>query len=53
MIDYLPARKYGAVVYQVAINSVRALTLLTMYGLYELNANDIGITNAVKALWSI
>jgi hypothetical protein len=52
VIDYLPKRKVGAV-YTVALNGARLVTLLAMYGLYELNANDIGITNAVKALWTI
>ena len=52
VIDYLPKRRVG-MLHHIALNSVRLATALTMYGLYELNANDIGITNAVKALWSI
>ena len=52
VVDYLPARRVGPL-HHVALWTVRLATAATMYGLYELNANDIGITNAVKAIWSI
>jgi len=52
IVDYLPKHKFP-VVNRLAFTGVGLATLTTLYGLYQLNANDIGITKAFKKLWSL
>lgn len=37
--------------YMAASTTVRLVSLLAAYGFYEMNANDIGFSNAVKQTW--
>ena len=50
--DYLPKRKFP-IFYFISSNGLRLATLLTLYGLYLLNSEDIGITKTVRRLWSL
>ncbi len=49
--DYLPKRRVGAL-HSVATWALRITTLLTLYGCYSFNTNDIGITEFVKRVWT-
>lgn len=49
--DYLPARRSGNV-YKAAKVGLGLATVLTMYGCYELNTRDVGITETIKRIWT-
>ncbi|KAJ3130291.1 membrane anchor subunit of succinate dehydrogenase, Sdh4 [Nowakowskiella sp. JEL0407] len=51
VVDYLPLRVYPTI-YRLFTGIIYACTGLTMYGLYQFNTNDVGITEFVKRLWS-
>lgn len=48
--DYLPQRKFP-VINKVTNFFLYALTVSTIYGLYEYNTKDVGITEGVRKLW--
>ena len=48
--DYLPKRRVG-VLNAVATWTLRAGTLLTLYGLYTFNTQDVGIIEFTRRLW--
>jgi succinate dehydrogenase hydrophobic anchor subunit len=48
--DYVPKHKFP-IIHRVTSNGLRLTTLLTLYGLYLLNSQDIGITATVAKLW--
>ncbi|KAI9106237.1 CybS-domain-containing protein [Phlyctochytrium arcticum] len=48
--DYLPKRR-NPVAFRVLSYTLYAATGLTLYGCYQFNTNDIGITEFVKRLW--
>lgn len=48
--DYLPGRKFPFI-NKVANVTLYALTLGTIYGLYQYNTNEIGISEGVRRLW--
>ncbi|KXS17498.1 hypothetical protein M427DRAFT_54441 [Gonapodya prolifera JEL478] len=50
VLDYVPYRKYGHL-YTVALWATRAFTGLTLYGIYQFNTNDVGVTEFVKRVW--
>ncbi|KAI8805135.1 CybS-domain-containing protein [Cladochytrium replicatum] len=52
VVDYLHERKYGKPIYWTAKALVYGATGLTLYGLFQFNTNDIGITAFVKRLWT-
>lgn len=45
--DYAPYRKFGSV-FTAASWALKGLTALVIYGAYQFNVNDIGITELVK-----
>ncbi|KAI3639189.1 hypothetical protein MIR68_002719 [Amoeboaphelidium protococcarum] len=49
--DYLNPRKVGKIGHLAARSLLLAATVTTMYGLYQFNTNDVGITEFVKKLW--
>ncbi|KAJ3316319.1 membrane anchor subunit of succinate dehydrogenase, Sdh4 [Blyttiomyces sp. JEL0837] len=49
--DYVPKRKYG-ILNTLCTWSLRGVTLLVLYGAYEFNTNDVGITALVQRLWT-
>ncbi|KAF8539233.1 succinate dehydrogenase cytochrome b small subunit mitochondrial precursor [Trichophaea hybrida] len=51
IVDYIPKRKYpkSSNTAKWALNGATALVL---YGLYEFETNDVGITEGVKRVWS-
>lgn len=49
--DYLPARR-NPVLSRVSSYTLYAATGLCLYGCYQFNTNDIGITEFVKRLWT-
>ena len=51
LVDYLHPRKYP-IIGKVTPWVLRLLTLGTMYGLWQFNTNDVGITEGVKRLWT-
>lgn len=48
--DYLPKRRVG-VIHPIAKTTLGLTTLLSLYGLYKLNTEDVGITEYVKKVW--
>lgn len=48
--DYLPARR-APTLNSIAKWTLRGATLLTLYGCYEFNTNDVGLTALVKRVW--
>ncbi|KAJ3022421.1 membrane anchor subunit of succinate dehydrogenase, Sdh4 [Thoreauomyces humboldtii] len=48
--DYLPVRR-NPVAYRVSTGLLYTATGLCLYGCYQFNTNDIGITEFVKRLW--
>ncbi len=50
IIDYLPKRKFGAI-YTISKTMLYLLTAGTIYGLYEYNTKDVGITEGVSRIW--
>ncbi|KAI8917645.1 hypothetical protein PhCBS80983_g05508 [Powellomyces hirtus] len=49
--DYLPVRR-NPILGRVASYSLYAATGLCLYGCYQFNTNDVGITEFVKRLWT-
>ncbi len=49
--DYLPKRRSGNV-YKAAKVGLGLATVLTMYGCYQLNTTDVGITETMKRIWT-
>ncbi|RKO82756.1 CybS-domain-containing protein, partial [Blyttiomyces helicus] len=49
--DYLPQRRTG-VIYKLANGTLYVATGLVLYGAYQFNTNDIGITAFVGRLWT-
>lgn len=49
--DYLNKRKIGTAGNLAVKGVVTAATLLTTYGLFKFNTNDVGITEFVKNIW--
>jgi len=50
IVDYFPKRKYPKSS-MAAKWSLNAATVLVLYGLYEFETNDVGITEGVKKIW--
>jgi len=50
VVDYFPERKYPKS-RKAAKWSLNAATVLVLYGLYEFETNDVGITEGVKRIW--
>ncbi|KAI5854603.1 CybS-domain-containing protein [Tricharina praecox] len=51
VIDYFPKRKYPKSL-KTAKWTLNAATVLVLYGLYEFETNDVGITEGVKKIWT-
>lgn len=49
--DYIPKRVYGSF-HNVAIGALFAGTALSLYGIYEMETNDVGLTAAVGKIWN-
>ncbi|KAI7884257.1 hypothetical protein K492DRAFT_142917 [Lichtheimia hyalospora FSU 10163] len=49
--DYLPKREYPRF-HKVAMWTLRGSTALVMWGCYEINTNEVGLTEIVQRLWS-
>ncbi|KAG5462748.1 MAG: CybS-domain-containing protein [Olpidium bornovanus] len=48
--DYVDGRKFP-VLNKVCVWSLRAGTVLLLYGCYEFNTNDVGLTEGLKKIW--
>lgn len=48
--DYLPHRRTPSLFY-LATGALYAVTILTIYGLYSFNTNDIGLTQLISNVW--
>lgn len=48
--DYLPKREYPRL-HKVAMWTLRGSTALVMWGCYEINTNEVGLTEIVQRLW--
>lgn len=48
--DYLPSRKFP-LVHKLVKGSLIGATVLTIYGFYKFNTNDIGLGAFVKTAW--
>ena len=51
MIDYFPKRLYPGLL-KAANWALRAATVATIYGFYEFETNDVGVTEALKKIWA-
>ncbi|KAI5849397.1 CybS-domain-containing protein [Morchella snyderi] len=51
IIDYIPARKHPTA-RKVFMWGLKGATVLALVGLYEFETNDVGITEAVKRVWT-
>ena len=51
LTDYLPKRRAGSLG-TVATWTLRFASILTLYGLYTFNTNDVGITEFCRRLWA-
>lgn len=51
IVDYLPKYRVPGV-YKIFSWLLNAGTLLVAYGVYEFETNDVGITEAVKRVWT-
>ncbi|CAO3637166.1 unnamed protein product [Cunninghamella blakesleeana] len=49
--DYIPKRVYPRG-YKAAMWTLKASFALTLWGIYEFNTNDIGITEAIQRIWT-
>ncbi len=49
--DYLPSRRAGTL-NKVATWGLGGFTLLTLYGCYQFNTNDVGLTALAKRVWT-
>ncbi|KAI5816047.1 CybS-domain-containing protein [Pyronema omphalodes] len=50
VVDYIPHRKYPKSL-KAAKWALNGATALVLYGLYEFETNDVGITEACKRIW--
>lgn len=51
IVDYFPKKRVPGV--RAALTWIlRGFTLLVAYGLYEFESNDVGVTEAVKRVWT-
>lgn len=50
IVDYIPKRLYPKLL-KAARWALNSATVLVLYGLYEFETNDVGITEGVKKLW--
>ncbi|CDH51549.1 mitochondrial inner membrane protein [Lichtheimia corymbifera JMRC:FSU:9682] len=48
--DYLPKREYPRL-HKAAMWTLRGSTALVMWGCYEINTNEVGLTEIVQRLW--
>jgi succinate dehydrogenase (ubiquinone) membrane anchor subunit len=48
--DYLPARRVG-LLHALSLWTLRLATVLAIYGCYEFNTNDVGLTEFVSRMW--
>lgn len=48
--DYLPSRR-TPIWNKVTTWGLRGATLIVLYGCYEFNTNDVGLTEVVKRMW--
>ena len=48
--DYIPKKKYPRSL-KASRWALSSATVLVIYGLYEFETNDVGITEAVKKIW--
>jgi succinate dehydrogenase (ubiquinone) membrane anchor subunit len=51
IIDYIPQRRYPGA-RKAFMWGLNAATLLVGVGLYEFETNDVGVTEAIKRLWT-
>lgn len=51
IVDYIPKRVYGPF-HNVAVGALWAGTAVALYGIYELETNDIGLSAAVGKVWN-
>lgn len=51
IVDYIPKRVYGSL-HTAAIGALWAGSAVALYGIYELETNDIGLTAAVGKIWN-
>ncbi|KAJ9474004.1 Mitochondrial inner membrane protein SHH4 [Pseudozyma hubeiensis] len=51
LADYLHKRKFP-IAGPLATWGLRAATLATLYGLYEFNTNDVGLTELIAKVWT-
>ncbi|KAK7550562.1 CybS-domain-containing protein [Phyllosticta citricarpa] len=51
IVDYFPNRRVPGV-RKLLTWVLRGFTLLVAYGLYEFESNDVGITEAIKRVWT-
>lgn len=51
IIDYIPSRVYGKW-YNVAKYALWGGTLTALYGVYEFETNDVGITESIRKVWN-
>lgn len=51
IIDYIPKRVYGPW-HKAAMGALYLGTATALYGIYELESNDIGLTHAVGKIWN-
>ncbi|KAI8086200.1 CybS-domain-containing protein [Halteromyces radiatus] len=49
--DYIPKRVYPRG-YKAAMLSLKVSMALTIWGCYEFNTNDVGITEAIQRIWT-
>lgn len=50
--DYLPKRKFPYI-YRASMSLLTLGSLLTAYGLYQFNTNDIGISAFIRKIWTV
>jgi hypothetical protein len=50
--DYLPKRKFGGV-NTAARAGLGLATVLSLYGCYSFNTNDVGVTEFTRRLWFV
>ncbi|KAJ3065322.1 membrane anchor subunit of succinate dehydrogenase, Sdh4 [Quaeritorhiza haematococci] len=51
-VDYLPARRVGNLLNKAMVYTIWGMCGLAMYGCYQFNTNDIGLTAMVGKLWN-
>ncbi|VVT48454.1 uncharacterized protein SAPINGB_P001787 [Magnusiomyces paraingens] len=51
IVDYIPKRVYGGL-HTAAIGALWAGTALAIYGIYEIETNDIGVASSIGKIWN-